>query len=837
MKKFFTGPRLRALAAALFFLLFFWGLAKHTGWGTASSFGIAEIAAVCPLGSLEVLLASKTFLPRTVIAVVVFLIVAVLLGRFFCGWLCPVPWVEKVLSRLRPRRRQDLRANFHESRSEKTETNDLPSSSRIGVANASHTAQSPLNEANPSCRADGSTSCPQPCGSSGYDFASSRNCRDCALAAKVKAKTDNAVTKTPFVILGGALASSAVFGFPVFCLICPVGLTFALTIALWRLFAFNETNWAILWFAGFLVLELLVFRRWCSRFCPLGALWTLASRLNRFFRPKADEALCTRTAHGAACTICRDVCPEGIDPAAAMRDPALLARCTKCGSCAAACPTGAVHFPFLSSSGKKTLPIAPVSTLTADTFVSSRVAGGERAQALPSNAGDAVSSPSIPTNAANLAETALTREIARCIHCGACGERCPLGDRMPRATALLARGRRKEAAEVLLAPGGFPEITSRVCPAERFCEGACAIEHNGNPVAIARLEETLSDEALRAGWRPDVRHAVKRRRVAVVGSGPAGLAAADVLSRLGVEVHVLDRAPVAGGLLSLGIPSFKLPREIVAGRVQLLNDAGVRFALGLSVGQNIEPGVDKEGEQDVGPCVAWRDLLREFDAVFAATGAARPVTLDLPGAADCSAIVTADRFLRAAAARDWKRPEVGFPLDDAAGRRVAVLGGGDTALDCARTALRLGAKSVALVARREKKALRARPSDLALARQEGMTLLCRRSVVGLLTNAEGALEGISLSDLDHPEEVPEILAADVVIVAYGFRCVPDEELRTLGVDYDEAGRIKVDAEGRTAHPKLWAGGDAVRGPALVNRALADGRRAGLSIAEAIGVLR
>lgn len=780
MKKFFTGPRLRALAALLFFLLFLLGLAMHTGWGTASSFGIAEIAAICPLGNLEAMLASKTFLPRALVGFAVFLAAAVLLGRFFCGWLCPVPWVEKALAKLRAPGRRLIRGAKEAPASSEA---PLPSSSTATSASSENDKAVPQ-------------SCPSPAS------CSSTSCRDCAIANRVKEKTDRAAEKTPYVILGGALASSAVFGFPVFCLICPVGLTFALTAALWRLFEFNETNWAILWFAGFLVLELLVLRRWCSRFCPLGALWTLASRFNRFLRPKAREDLCTRVTHGVACTICRDVCPEGIDPAEAAGNPMLLARCTKCGACAAACPTGAVHFPFLAGSAGKTVPIRPVSK------AASAVKPADNLSAAPDG------------TIALLKPEKVRSEVARCIHCGACGEICPLGDRMPRATALLARGRKEEAQEVLLAPGVFPEITSRVCPAERFCEGACAREHDGLPVAVAGLERTLADEALRAGWTPAPRHAARRRRVAVVGSGPAGLACADVLVRLGVEVHVIDRAPVAGGLLSLGIPAFKLPRGIVARRVKLLEDAGVRFALGISVGKD----------------VAWRDLANEFDAVFAGTGAARPVTLDLPGA-DNASVMTADVFLRAVAAKDWKLPDASFPIDTLKGRRVSVLGGGDTALDCARTAVRLGAASVSLVARRAKDALRARPSDLARAETEGVSLLCGRTFSSLSISPDGTLNGLALRNVANPDEPSETLPADVVIVAYGFRPVPDGELQTLGVAYDDAGRIVTDDEGRTSAPKLWAGGDAVRGPALVNRALADGRRAGLSIATAIGVLR
>lgn len=805
MKRFFSGTRLRAAAAFVFFLAALAGLIWHSGWGTASSFGIADIAAVCPLGALESMLAAKTFIPRAVAALVVFLMAAVLFGRFFCGWFCPVPWTGKLAARLRGRRK-----------ARNVEAGSARATTAAGVAPADDESIPCAACAEKSARTTGCAGCSAACiGKRGESLESIESSE----SSEKPGEAEEKIEKTPYVILGGALASSAVFGFPVFCLICPVGLTFALVIALWQLFEFNQTNWAILWFAGFLILELFVLRRWCGKFCPLGALMTLAARLNRTFRPLADPARCTRAAEGADCTICRTVCPEGIDPAKAKSNPWLLARCTKCGACAAACPSGAIHFPFLASSGaqkaaRTVVPIVP--------NVSGAPAAAE-AQSLGGSAGQ---------GARRLDPAAVAQALARCVHCGECGEACPLGDRMPHATALLARGRRREAAEILLAAGSMPEITSRVCPTERFCEGACANEHGSRlsghaaasgPVPIASLERTLAEEALEAGWRPTLRRTTHAGRVAVVGAGPAGLACADVLVRLGLEVHILDKARAAGGLLAFGIPSFKLPHDVVRRRVKLLEEAGAGFALGLEAGRD----------------VAWQDLVAEFDAVFVGTGAGMPVALDVPGALTSDGrygpgVSPAGEYLAAVARREIGCEDSREAMSDLKGCRVIVLGGGDTALDAARTALREGAASVLCVARRAEGALRARRADLAAAKAEGVSFRFESSAAALAREGDaerGRLLGVALKTPEGTVEEP----ADLVLVAYGFRGAADPGLEALGVRYDDRGAIATDAEGRTNAPKIWAGGDAVRGPALVSLALADGRRAGLAIAAALGV--
>lgn len=798
--------RYRTLAALVFALLAVAGLVWHTGWGTASSFGIADIAAVCPLGSLEAMLAEKTLLPRAIAAFIVFLIAAALLGRFFCGWLCPIPWAGKLGSLFRRRRPRGPAAALeaeHQAEHQAEHAPERQAGEDGGHVEAAGAAKGASSAAS----------------SSACSACASASCASCASGG---AGASAPVEKTPYVILGGALASSAVFGFPVFCLVCPVGLFFALVIALWRLFEFNETNWAILWFAAFLVLELFVLRRWCHKFCPLGALMTIAARLNRTLRPSASAAACTRHARGTDCHICRDACPEGIDPAAAAsgQSPWLLARCTKCGACAAACPSAAIHFPFFAKPRAEDARVIPIASASA-AAASSASGAAPRAQAplLPM----AERRSTFREVRGALEPSAFSAELARCVHCGRCASACPLGPRMAEALARFAQGDEKRAAAALFAPGAMPEICGRVCPAERLCEAACAegMPAGSPAVGIAALERAAADRLLAQGWTPDARRTLLKRRAAVVGSGPAGLACADVLARLGVEVHVIDAAEEAGGLLAYGIPAFKLPREVVKRRRALLEGLGVQFAMGLHAGRDVE----------------WKGLAEAFDAVFLGLGAGRPVPLHAPGAEGPGVMQAADFLARRARQELGLGSEKNEEANPAAGKRVAVLGGGDTALDCARTALREGAKAVVCICRRAEKALRARAEDVRAAKAEGVQFLFEREAAAVLRTAEGLAASVECESTADASAPVESVPAELVIVAYGFRGEADPSLEALGVEFDGLGRVIADADGRTGAAKIWAGGDLVRGPALVAQALADGRRAGLSIAAAMGVIK
>jgi len=281
MKKI-KASTLRTLTILAFVLLVIIGLAFHTGTGTISAFGYKTISAICPLGSLEAQLASKTFLPQVLISLAVFVLITILFGRIFCAWACPVPLFRKWFPK---------------------------NNSKINHAEKELHASSP----------------------------------------KISKTVD-----TSYFVLGGALTSSFIFGFPVFCLICPVGLTFAVLIGAWRLIQFNEPTWSLLIFPVILVLELVFYRYSCSKFCPLGALISLVSRLNIFTRPKIDPTKCLQTSKGIECKLCKSVCNEAID----LHEPAkasTLSRCTKCRDCADVCPMSAIKFPFFSQKKDKPL--------------------------------------------------------------------------------------------------------------------------------------------------------------------------------------------------------------------------------------------------------------------------------------------------------------------------------------------------------------------------------------------------------------------------------------------------------------------------------------------------
>ena len=423
MKKPLKSSWLRTLIPVVFILFTVVGTIWHTGWGTLSSFGWKEIAAICPLGALETMLAEKTILPRALVALVVFFVLVVIFGRFFCGWLCPVPSVSRLLQFLKTGGR----------RREKEED----------VAEEDTQRQIVL-PAQPTQDKHGET-----CG-----ISSCAGCSSCSAGEAVKkaaAQKRQAADAGPLTVLAGALASSAVFGFPVFCLICPVGLTFAVVISLSRLFQFNESGWEVLIFAAFLVLELLVLRRWCRNFCPLGALIGLMSRLNRLFVPRINPQACVHATHGVDCRICADACPEGIDLRKGKLTSADVSVCIKCRACAEVCPSRAVSFPFLPSSPfVETVPM-PARGRIEIVPVAERLVGYEEVRR-PLDIREAV------------------RQSSRCLRCGRCTSVCPQGNRVSQWMALLSRGDVDGAARLMLQEGAMPEICGRVCPSERFCE-------------------------------------------------------------------------------------------------------------------------------------------------------------------------------------------------------------------------------------------------------------------------------------------------------------------------------------------------------------------------------
>jgi len=428
-------------------------------------------------------------------------------------------------------------------------------------------------------------------------------------------------------------------------------------------------------------------------------------------------------------------------------------------------------------------------------------------------------------------------QAARCIQCGNpyCEWECPVHNYIPNWLRLVEEGNLFEAAELSHKTNTLPEICGRICPQDRLCEGACTLNGDFGAVSIGAIEKYITDEALKQGWRPDM-SGVKPtgRRVAIVGAGPAGLGAADILVRNGVQATVFDRYPEIGGLLTFGIPPFKLEKSVVRTRREIMERMGVEFALGTEIGRDIEAD----------------ELLRDFDAVFLGLGTYTPVTGGLPGE-DLPQVHRALDYLIGNINRKMGWPPDEHPFVDLEGKRVVVLGAGDTAMDCNRTALRQGAVSVTCLHRRGEDELRGSRKEFKNAGDEGVRFHFHRQPVAIeATNGKvsgvrvmrtrlGPRQGPGPRPLELVEGSEETIAADAVVVAFGFRPSPPEWLRALDVAREDDGRVIAPPDaalpGQTSNPKVFAGGDMVRGADLVVTAVFDGREAAKGILELLGV--
>jgi glutamate synthase (NADPH) small chain len=425
--------------------------------------------------------------------------------------------------------------------------------------------------------------------------------------------------------------------------------------------------------------------------------------------------------------------------------------------------------------------------------------------------------------------TEARHQAGRCMDCGIpfCHQGCPLGNLIPEFNDLVWRDRWEEAYAVLSSTNDFPEFTGRLCPAP--CEASCVLAINTGAVTIEQIEKEIADRAFREGWvRPQLPSARTGKSVAVVGSGPAGLAAAAGLNRAGHRVTVFDRAPAPGGLLRYGIPDFKLEKSLVERRVALLEAEGVGFRCGVEVGDSI--GFDR--------------LRAESDALVLAIGARRPRDLAVPGR-ELEGVVWAMDFLEA-----QNRHVSGAPVPpelSAAGKRVVILGGGDTGSDCLGTALRQGATSVEQIELLPAPPASRSPGNpwpewpivfrTSSSQEEGGERDFGLSTTRL-RGSEGRLEAMEMRRV-HLEravtghtrltEVPgteQTRPVDLLILALGFVGPETHPLTAqLGLELDGRGNIRVDARFRTSLEGVWAIGDAQRGASLIVWAISDGREA------------
>ncbi len=430
------------------------------------------------------------------------------------------------------------------------------------------------------------------------------------------------------------------------------------------------------------------------------------------------------------------------------------------------------------------------------------------------------------------AATKAAEQAGRCSQCGVpyCQSHCPLHNNIPDWLRLTAEGRLREAYELSQATNTFPEICGRICPQDRLCEGNCVIEQAGHgTVTIGSVEKYITDTAWENGWVLPVRPMMERpESVGIIGAGPGGLAAADFLRRQGVQVTVYDRHDRAGGLLTYGIPGFKLEKSVVMQRVEQLEQSGVQFVLNCAVGTDI----------------SFSAIQGQHDAVLIATGVYKSRDLRAPGVG-AAGVVRAIDYLTASNRKGFGDavPEFDTGELDASGRRVVVVGGGDTAMDCVRTAVRQGAVSVKCLYRRDRANMPGSQREVANAEEEGVEFVWLSAPKGFTGDAVAGVM-VQKMRLGAPDatgrQMPELIdgadyleSADLVIMALGFE---PEALPALWEVPELAvtrwGTIKADFRSHATNmPGVYAAGDIVRGASLVVWAIRDGREAAEAILE------
>jgi glutamate synthase (NADPH/NADH) small chain len=428
------------------------------------------------------------------------------------------------------------------------------------------------------------------------------------------------------------------------------------------------------------------------------------------------------------------------------------------------------------------------------------------------------------------------QQAGRCIACGNpfCEWKCPVHNYIPNWLKLIEEGNLFEAAELSHRTNSLPEVCGRICPQDRLCEGACTLNDGLGAVTIGAIEKYITDEAFKRGWKPDMSNVRPTgKRVAIVGAGPAGLGCADILARSGVQPVVFDRYPRIGGLLTFGIPPFKLAKDVVEKRREIMQGMGVEFRLGVEVGRD----------------VPFERLIEEYDAVFLGMGTYQSVKGGFPGE-DLPEVCEALPYLVASIDHELDLPGAAARLIDMRGKRVLVLGGGDTAMDCNRTAIRQGAHAVTCTYRRDEGNMPGSRRDYKNSREEGVEFLFNRQPIEIV--GAGHVEGVKLVQTRLgppgprgrrvPEAVPgseEIVTADAVIVAFGFLPSPPPWLAGAGVRLHPSGRVRVsmarETPFQTTNPRVFAGGDMVRGSDLVVTAVFEGREAARGILACIGV--
>ena len=425
-----------------------------------------------------------------------------------------------------------------------------------------------------------------------------------------------------------------------------------------------------------------------------------------------------------------------------------------------------------------------------------------------------------------------SNQAHRCLDCGNpyCEWKCPVHNYIPDWLKLINEGNIIEAAELCHETNSLPEMCGRVCPQDRLCEGACTLNDGFGAVTIGSAEKYITDKAFEMGWEPDMTYRTwTDKKVAIVGAGPAGISCADVLTRSGVKSHVFDKHDEIGGLLTFGIPEFKLEKKVVRKRRSVLEKMGVEFYLGKEIGKDIN----------------FQDLYDEYDAVFLGMGTYTPLEGGFRGE-KLPHVYKALDYLISNTNKMLKIQKNPKEFINLKGKNVVVLGGGDTAMDCNRTAIRQGAKSVKCLYRRDEKNMPGSKREVINAKEEGVEFEFNIQPIEII--GEDSVEGIKvvrteLGEADQngrrvPVSIPDsetIIEADAVIIAFGFRASPAEWFKDFNIATKNNGLVdaaeKQKYKFQTSNNKIFSGGDMVRGSDLVVTAVWEGREAAKSIIE------